>query len=769
MKFRWRRISIIGQCLLELGCVAGMIFLTVTLFSDLTSYRAQINRQKQFNYSEMLDLSFYRLLNSVNSSVDLGAYTKYPLAYFHLEDPKTHLVAIHNTKLSSRERTFVEERLNDDLNSYPQVVCRNSCYVLNFYRSKSSSKVAWYALPLKFLLDNVASEFPVENLAVVSIANFTHRLESDEILKQEYSRQVKLNLATEPRQTSLQNIRKHYGQISSVKDALDFLYHPGSQVQYLTLDLQFLHLPVNSSLYLIYSPRNLSWNHFWAEELNHLVVLFLIALLYLLIFFRKNLAFRSLLDMIRRKQTQGGDHLIQDELSLAQMKLKEIIKTNLSQQQRIRHLNNLLQRYSNFDLATELPLKEQFCRDVATRILTFNPMEYSALALLNINYSLVAHSESQLQTVLVEVRMILSRLLRDKDCLGLDENQHFAVFFYNRRSRQLIEDLLQQMMDAVISKYEQRLQKGSHLMGCGFSCLTSVDTTSKDLYFQAEMAMNVAIQNYQSSPLIYSADQSSSINLSDVEFSHRFEQDLEKKKIYGVYYPVIDRESGGTCAMVCAPSWHYQNDQVLQDDEVYSLLKQKRNFQQLGYMLMEDGLRTLRKIDQINPDLVDFACFYFSIEQLEDPKLLEFLALMIEKYTLLPDRVVMILNYEQVVKEAARVGQILQSIKEQGYQLAIRYINALDQMNETVRRFGFDMVIINSNLIVELQDDQVQLDLLINNLRSLEATGHRSWVYQIGNANLSALIQNQIMPSYLSGTGVETVTDLSDIVHWWGK
>ncbi|MBQ8706522.1 MAG: EAL domain-containing protein [Succinivibrionaceae bacterium] len=465
--------------------------------------------------------------------------------------------------------------------------------------------------------------------------------------------------------------------------------------------------------------------------------------------------------ILKKRVTFNPSFTIRDELSYLRLRAAESNRISEQHQSMIRYLKNQLSKYSTRDPATGLPLEQQFCQEASSRLLNLNPNEFSAMALVSVSPSALTDVRRQILTeeISAEVHTTLHRLAGDQDVMGLDRERNLALFIYNRRSDEAALQILRDAMADIARRHATDTAPGKQLIHGGLAFQTSPDENAADLLEQARCALHTAQGTFSSQPVVYSGKKIDSGRGRNEKYAARFRSDFEQKRISAMFRPVFSAETGACTALMCIPQWKLDDDTTLTGGELYQAVEHQGIQRQIFCMLAEEGIKTMRRIDQANAHSCTFIVFSMTAMLLRDPQIFAYLDQLTLKHTLMNSRIVFAVSDDVLADDSWNRKEVLENLGEKDFRLSLEFINSLDRAEELLECSQCDVVAISCELANPDPDDAPLMDRLRLIRRHADATGRALAFTDIPDAQTMERIRDETCPTYIAGDALAPLMD----------
>ena len=748
-------ISVIVQSLAE---IILLLTSAITVFSLVNEWSIYSHSFTEEQFSKEISNEIRSSLQKTDSEISKEQYETDWISYIRLESADNGTEILKSGTAGKSDVLRIEEHFSGN-RQYPAVICNNKCYILNYISAENKTglpiKIS-YAVPFEQTVLDLKNRYPVDSFILIYKSPGSDKTPDDieaftkgsriypgggRLFKFSDQRKKTANHEDIP---DLNNIlKKAIGDNSE-----NFIFANAEKVL--------------SSPGLYYAATSSTQNklqHFLTQN----IIMILLAILafsgFALLFLRRMRAVSDSVNIIKRNIEFCPSFVIRDEVNFIKIKLAELIKTCRQQKNTISHLREILGRYSEFDPGTGLPLKRLFGQNVAGRIISSNPACCSCMALINISRSKHANESNNASSYPADAVKEIEGLLNDRDCLGTDTDISLSVFLCDRKNMQESAAILQNIMDIISSGYSYGDLNCNIRVNCGYVRLESSSDKVADLYFRAQIALFEAMKRQSVEPVLFERSMISDHSPDMPNADNDFENDSEKGKIYTIFLPVLKTDQKKCTSMLCQPRWRITDDQILTGYEIYNHLKSKGSHRQILHMLLEDSFRVIRKLDTAGRGYYNEVIIILTKEQINDPKLFEFIEVLTQKYTMMNSRIVFGVNMEYLLTSEYDTGKIIQKLGDMDFNLILVCPNDTQHVRELLRKYSFKYLAVSCKLALEIMQDPVKLDDFSRLQQTLESTGRNISIYNVETETMAENIIRQLEPDFITGNAIHPAED----------
>ena len=180
---------------------------------------------------------------------------------------------------------------------------------------------------------------------------------------------------------------------------------------------------------------------------------------------------------------------------------------------------------------------------------------------------------------------------------------------------------------------------------------------------------------------------------------------VKGKKAFSLYYqPIVEPKSGKVFAVEALLRWHHK-EQIIEPELFVPLLESSGMIVEIGYWVIDNVARQIEAWKQagspVRPVMVNL-----SAHQLQDPRLPEAVAAVMERYAISPEELGFEISEAVMLSNVESYTSQLQRMKKLGVMLGIdSYGRGLSSI-ETLARFPVDMIKTDHRFIQELSEEQ---------------------------------------------------------------
>ena len=187
--------------------------------------------------------------------------------------------------------------------------------------------------------------------------------------------------------------------------------------------------------------------------------------------------------------------------------------------------------------------------------------------------------------------------------------------------------------------------------------------------------------------------------------SAEVEDALHSGAIDAWFHPQICAKTGAIAGVQAVPYWEHPKHGRLSAPEMELALKASGQMRHFGQTMMHRALKALGRFDAAGAH-VPSVSITLSLEELQDPRLVDTLAAEADRYDLAPNRIAIEINADAVAQQADdTVLANLTQLEANGYRLDLAAANFGSVPLLALQRFSVDRIKIDHALVIGIHTD----------------------------------------------------------------
>jgi len=304
--------------------------------------------------------------------------------------------------------------------------------------------------------------------------------------------------------------------------------------------------------------------------------------------------------------------------------------------------------------------------------------------------------------LLKDVVRRISGELRESDTLARLGGDEFVVILPDTDTEQA-QQVAQKITQSMESEFEVEGHKLVASVSIGIALMPEHGDDVEMLLRNVDYAMYSAKENSRGYA-IYDPSRTDDIALARMSLDGILNEDIEQNDLYLVYQPVITVEAGKVSYIETLLRWRQPDGKILMPDIFIRVAEQKGLIRQLSEWVIETACRELLVLQADNPGLC--VGINLSMHNLHDFNLIGKIRMILEKYQLLPEALLLEITETGVMLDPNQVIKTLDQLAAIGVKLSIDDFGTGYSSLLHLKRLPVHTLKVDKSFVIDMDKDE---------------------------------------------------------------
>jgi len=306
--------------------------------------------------------------------------------------------------------------------------------------------------------------------------------------------------------------------------------------------------------------------------------------------------------------------------------------------------------------------------------------------------------------LLIHVAKILQIHLRESDTLSRLGGDEFIILLPSISSQKDAHIIAQKVQNTLQSK----LDIGKHQLyitsSMGMALYPEHGESADELIRNADTAMYEAKNSGRNSYAIYSKSMGNFVD-KQLNLEQDLTQAVKNKEQIEVYYQVkINAKEGYISGAEALVRWVHPTKGIIMPDDFIHIAESTGLMVELGNIVIEESIAKLQELNSLGLSGLKIA-INLSARQFQDPRLISFVATMIERYKVNPAKIEFEITETLSMININNTLRILNELKKTGVSIAIDDFGTGHSSLSYLKKFPINNLKIDKTFVLDIIDD----------------------------------------------------------------